>query len=129
MNFTDDIPKYRKKSQKKPPAKADHKHTYEPCIIEIPEDWWNKPHERHGKIEWRPYIYSYCPVCGKVGNSNPNWERWWTYEERFNGAIHYKETVSTEEGARELNRMTRTLPTFQSYGIFPKFVNLEDKHV
>lgn len=35
MNFIDDIPKYRKKSQKNPPQKAKHKHIYEPCITYV----------------------------------------------------------------------------------------------
>lgn len=124
MNFTDDIPKYHKKSQKNPPQKAKHKHTYEPCIIEIPHDFWRKPHERDG--EMKPRFYNYCPICGKVGDMNPDRERWWTTEKRFNGAIHYLETVPTPEGAKELDPITRTLPTFRVDDIFPKFVELED---
>ena len=124
MNFTDDIPKYRKKSQAKPPKKTDHKHLREPCIIETPSDWHKKPHERSG--EMKPHFYAYCPVCGKVTGYNPDKERWWVREERFNGAIHYLETVPTPEGARELDPATRTLPTFRVDDIFPKFVDLED---
>ena len=45
-NISSDIPKYRKKSQAKPPAKSDHKHVYEPCLIEELLEWYCKPHER-----------------------------------------------------------------------------------
>lgn len=124
MNFVDDILKHKKKSQKKPPKKADHKHLREACIIEIPTDWFKKPHERSGETEG--YFYAYCPICGKVTGYNPDRERWWTREERYNGSFHYYETVLTEEGAKEIDRATRTLPTFWSNGIFPKFVDLED---
>ena len=124
MIVTDDIPKYRKKSQAKPPKKADHKHLRETCILEIPADWYKKPHERSGKTT--PHFYAYCPICGKVLGYNPEYDRYWMYEEHHNGATHYKERVPTEEGARELNPATRTLPTFRVDDIFPKFVDLED---
>lgn len=124
MISMDDIPKYKKKSQKKPPKKADHRHLREPCIIEIPADWFNKPHERNGKTN--PHFYAYCPICGKVTGYNPCKERWWTREERYNGVFHFYETVYTEEGRREIDPATRTLPTFKSDDIFPKFVDLED---
>lgn len=35
MNGFDDIPKYRKKSQARPPKKSKHKHLSEPCIISL----------------------------------------------------------------------------------------------
>ena len=124
MNFTDDIPKYKKKSQKSPPKKAKHKHLNDPCIIEIPSDGWKKPHERSGKMT--PYFYAYCPICGKVTGYNPDKERWWAREERYNGSFHFYETVPSAEGAKELDPTTRTLPTFRSDDIFPKFVDLED---
>lgn len=125
MDFTDDIPKFRKKSQKTPPKKAKHSHLREPCIIEMPSDWYKKPHERSG--EMTSHFYAYCPICGKVTGYNPDKERWWTRVERCNGSFHYLETVPSAEGEKELNPATRTLPTFRVDDIFPKFVNLEDK--
>ena len=124
MNFTDDIPKYRKKSQKTPPKKTKHKHVYEPCIIEMPHDFWRKPHERDGVM--RPCFYNYCTVCGKIGDMNPDKERWWTTTKHFHGSMPFLETVPTPEGAKELDPITRTLPTFRVDDIFPKFVDLED---
>ena len=38
-DFTNDIPKYKKKSTASPPAKAKHKHEYVPCLIEHPWAW------------------------------------------------------------------------------------------
>ena len=124
MNVMDDIPKYRKKSKAKPPKKADHKHLRETCIIEIPRDWFKKTHERSGEMEC--HFYEYCPICGKVGRYNPDEEKYWTLEKRFNGVFHYGEKVTTAEGARELDPSTRTLRTFRVDDIFPKFVDLED---
>lgn len=123
MNFTDDIPKYKKKSQAMSPKKAKHKHLYEPCIIEIPSEWYKKEHER--SCEMTPHFNAYCPICGKVASHNPYNDRWWTKEECYNGAVHYYKTVSSAEGARELNPETRTIPTFRTDDAFPKFVNLE----
>lgn len=124
MNFVDDVPKYRKKSQKKPPKKADHKHLCEPCIVVRPVDWYKKEHERSG--EMLPDFYGYCPICGKIMAFRPDRDRWYTKVERNNGSFSYLETVPTEEGARELDPATRTLPTFEADDCFVKNVNLED---
>ena len=124
MNIVDDIPKYKKKSQKTPPKKSKHKHVYETCIIEVPCEWWNKPHARSGKT--RSHFYSYCPICGKVGEQNPGSERWWVEKKHSKYAGFYYPIAPTPEGERELNPVTRTLPTFYSDDIFPKFVDLED---
>lgn len=112
MNFTDDIPKYKKKSQKKPPKKAKHKHLSEPCVIDVPRDWYKKEHERSG--EMKSDIYGYCPICGKVTEFYPDRDRWLTHVRHYDGPFTYLETVPTEECARELNPETRTLPTFKS---------------
>ena len=120
MSFTDDIPKHKKKSQKKTPRKSDHKHLCEPCIIERPEDWYKKEHERSGKTVAE--FYGYCPICGKITAFIPNRDRWYTTVKRNNGVFSYLETVPTEEGARELNPTTRTLPTFEADGICVKRV-------
>lgn len=124
MNFTDDIPKYKKKSQKKPPKKADHKHLCEPCIIIRPADWYKKEHERSG--ETRPEFHGYCPICGKITAFRPDRDRWYTTVKRNNGVFSYLETVLTEEGTRELDPATRTLPTFEADDYFVKNVTLED---
>ena len=124
MNFTEDVPKYRKKSTKKPPKKAKHKHLCEPCVIERPADLYKKEHERSGEI--KPDIYSYCPICGKIGDFRPDKDRWYTTVRRQGVAFSFLETVPTEEGARELNPATRTLPTFRVYEYCPKTVDLED---
>lgn len=124
MNFTDDIPKYKKKSNKKPPKKADHKHLCEPCIIVRPEDWYKKEHERSGKMTSE--FYGYCPICGKVTAFLPDRDRWYARVKRNNGTFSYWETVPTEEGARELDPVTRTLPTFEADDLFVKEVKMED---
>lgn len=124
MNYVDEeIPRHRKKSQAKPPKKSKHKHIYEPCIIEYPTDWYYKEHERSG--ERRSNFYGFCPICGKVGETDQG--RWWTEDLGYVGHYLVHNTVPTEEGARELNPETRTLPTFFSDSPFPKTVNIEEK--
>lgn len=124
MNFSDDIPKYHKKSHKKPHKKADHKHLCEPCIIERPADWYKKEHERSGEVH--PEFYGYCPICGKITAYCPDRDRWYTTIKKHSGMFSYLETVPTEEGARELDPATRTLPTFAADDCFVKNVELED---
>lgn len=122
MNFIDEeIPKYTKKSQAKPPKKAKHKHVFEPCIIEIPEDWHKKEHEQSGKK--RPIFEGFCPICGKIGPIDQS--RWWEEKLGHIGMWQLYGGIPTEEGARELNPATRTLPTFHGDDPFVKFVNLK----
>ena len=117
----DDIPKYRKKSTAKPPKKSKHKHLCEYCILEYPEDWWNKDTGKKRKM-W-PHIGVYCPICGKIGSVTDK-ERWHKLEKRTNEFHTYYESVHTEEYERELNPRTRTLPTFSVDDPFAKFVKL-----
>lgn len=58
-------PSYRKKSQKKRPKKADHKHQYRNCkiVCRFPDNWYVK----EDADRWTFEIASYCPICGKIG--------------------------------------------------------------
>ena len=102
----------QKISRAKPPKKAKHKHTYEPCVFEF-----NGPRftREHGIAYDQPdsCIGAYCPVCGKVGEL-PERKRWYASRyishPTFGSCI---EPYETEECKRELNPETRTLPTFQ----------------
>lgn len=121
-NIPNDIPKYRKKSQAKPPAKAKHKHVYEACLIETYRFWWSKPHERDNVRVL--HFSSYCPICGKVGDMDH--DRWYMRVVKYheNGSS-YLESVHTEEAERELNPTTRTIQLFKADTPFVKFVEIE----
>lgn len=56
-------PSYRKKSQKKRPKKADHKHQYKNCkiVYKFPDNWYIRDDNR-----WTSKLASYCPICGKI---------------------------------------------------------------
>lgn len=123
-NIPNDIPKYRKKSQAKPPAKATHKHAYEPCLIETYRFWWSKPHERDNVRVL--HFSSYCPICGKVGGVDS--DRWWTAVRECDGVRSYWKDVHTEEAERELNPTTRTIPVFKADSPFVKFVEIEKEN-
>ncbi len=118
-------PKYKKKSQAKPPKKSKHKHYYEPCVLEYPSDWFLKEHERSG--DKKSVIDGYCPVCGKIGSLD-NRERWYTTGKTQVSYFFVSSKVPTEEGAKELNPSTRTIPTFCVSDMFQKFVELEQEN-
>lgn len=99
---------YKKKSQAKPPKKSKHKHLYEPCVLEF---YGFRFSQENGVVYDRPTAVfgRYCPVCGKLGGSEPIEEsRWYRRGCVWKWITH----DLTEEGARELNPDTRTLPTF-----------------
>ena len=124
IDIPNDIPKYQKKSTARPPAKAKHKHVYEPCLVEQLELWYCKPHERKSNKTMLRFK-TYCPICEKVGPQDT--KRWWTSVKKHNGFCSYLETVPTEEAERELNPATRTLPVFYVGDQWsPKFVELEE---
>lgn len=125
IDIPNDIPKYHKKSQARPPAKAKHKHVYEPCLFEQLLEWHLKPHERKDNKTWLKFG-SYCPICGKVGETDC--DRWRTTVKKCDGERSYVESVRTEEAERELNPATRTLPVFYIGDEWrPKFVDLEEE--
>ena len=110
--FIENIPRYKKKSKKKPPKKSKHKHIFEPCVLEYPRDWFKKPHEQNGEVNMA--IGLYCPLCGKVGHFN-----WVEFE-----FIGFNDPIP-EEIEMELNPQTRTLTTFLCKDPFQKFVDIE----
>lgn len=108
----DEVPRYKKKSKKKPPRKSDHKHVFEPCVLEYPRGWFKKQYEQNE--DRNVAIGSYCPLCGKVGDFN-----WVEFE-----FVWFNDSMS-EEVEMEINPETRTLPTFWCDDPFQKFVDIE----
>ena len=113
----DDVPRYKKKSQKTGRKRADHKHVYENCVF-----GWPKLHyEAERGLLYGPDIeYSvgtYCPVCGKIGDSK---DISWTDVSRRDrrGFCGYSREWS-DAALREFDEATRTLPFFfLSEGLF-----------
>lgn len=66
--YEDDVVKYRKKSQHRPPKKSKHKHDYQPCLFRAPIDDFDIALGRYPvrKI----FRGTYCTECGKVGEWN-----------------------------------------------------------
>lgn len=98
--------------------KYKHKHTYEPCVVEYPSEWYLKEHVRNEKKNVE--INSYCPICGKIGGIQDE-ERWYRdgyiYNNIFGSVLKILPTIECE---KELNEDTRTLPTFQLNDPFQK---------
>lgn len=115
---------HKKKSDAAPPKKSKHKHMYEPCVVSRTAEWYLKEHLRSGerKLEFRLY----CPVCGKLDYMDDKIRsRMYTKVQRQAATFSYLETVLSEEGEREMNPETRTLPYFEINDPFDKFVSLD----
>lgn len=65
----EDAPRHRKKSRKKRPKKADHKHHYENCVIKYrrKSDRYLRGEKVSDSGDEGIVVTSYCPICGKVG--------------------------------------------------------------
>lgn len=124
FNYDDDIMPYKKKSQSKAPKKAKHKHLCSPCILSYPSDWWTKEHLRKDKMT--DTIGAYCPICGKIGDIKDR-SVWYERSTVFIGNMQFSESVLTEEGKKQMDINTRTLPTFVVDSPFEKFVQLENQ--
>lgn len=111
----EELTPYKKKSKRRPPKKSKHKHEYQPCIVEYPEDWWKKAHERSGKL--KPELFYCCPLCGKL-STPPNLMEWYEKTGASSGLFTYTWGVSPNEKLqRELDPATRTLPTYTHPGL------------
>ena len=120
----EDITRYRKKSKPKTTKKSKHKHIFEPCVLELPIDWYKKEHERNG--EKRSRIGYYCPICGKLGDFQEK-ERWYHLKKIEYSHLSTYSQEPTEECEKELNPLTRTLPTFFVDDYFQKFVEVKEE--
>lgn len=105
---------YRKKSKRRPPKKANHKHENADCVF-----FENGHHYKH------LFIGSYCPVCGKIMNwLTPLDGKWRKNDSEYPHFIH---SAWTEDALREFNPETRTLPFFEIKKILQREVNLEEE--
>lgn len=103
----DDIPKYKKKSENKPPTKSKHKHDYQDCLFE-----WDNPNGRFTResgwiTQHEIFGGSYCKICGKIKHT-ASFE-WHNIVHEFHG---YCSRLS-ERAKQEINPETRTLPLFK----------------
>lgn len=101
-----DVARYKKKSARKVPAKSNHKHSFQPCIL----DSYGVEYSREIGFYQVPELSvgTYCSICGKLHN------RW------FGGY--------TDEERKQLNPASRTWPMFHVEDMIrTKYVNIEDK--
>lgn len=98
---------YRKKSKRRPPKKANHKHESADCIVTI------------GKCE--THQAKYCPICGKIMDIRVSWDEKWRVPS-WDGLDMW-----TNYARQQLDEETRTIPFFEIEDIFQKFVTFENK--
>jgi len=115
--LVDERCRHRKKSSKRSPKKADHKHVFKLCVFEYPGVEVNRVHGFIPSTKVR--MGSYCDICGKVGSGDDWWYRIVLYNSGVLGRFEL-----TEEGKKQWNPDTRTLPTFHLNDPFQKAVDI-----
>lgn len=116
---TEEYTPYKKKSKKRTPKKANHKHEFVDCIFTYDR---LRLDEAHGfqpqPDEW---FGKYCYICGRVGSFE--YDKWIDLPR---GTFSVDRKYCTEEARRELNPQTRTLPTFRVDEVLSqKYVDLD----
>lgn len=111
MDYSDDIPRYRKRSKKKISQKADHKHEYKWCVF----TFYNIHLERNRGFvsdDFLSYdIGTYCHICGKIDShctSDPRWVKKLSY---VPSKPDWRDKW-TPAALKEFCDETRTLPIF-----------------
>lgn len=109
--------RYKKKSQKTPPAKAKHKHEYVNCVFGFDRQKFSKERGFYPVSDMN--IGTYCPICGKIGTARDSSQQWMEETRRL-FAPEWNEAAK-----REFDPTTRTLPYFWLDDTFSqKFVSL-----
>lgn len=80
-----EVPRHRKKSAKKPPKKADHKHTYERVILRYTDPSAHFYLERGFVADYTYAAGCRCTICGRLGRGFP--------AEEGSGAVRTNEAV------------------------------------
>ncbi len=111
----EDIPKYRKKSQKKPPKKANHKHEWANCVYNTMTYGYSREKGFYKTTELS--VGTYCPICGKIGNVADQ-----KYRENICAIPKFYQLEWTKEAQKEFDPATRTLPFFEINQFKDKFV-------
>ena len=122
-----DVQKHKKKSKKKPPKKAKHKHEYVPCVLWRNGLVFDKAHGPQYTGAPQKTIGTYCPVCGKIGDTY-NWD-WMTIVEDPDPPhpnISHRVYDWNDEAKKQFDEETRTIPIFKTTEYFQKFVDLEE---
>ena len=109
MTDLEDIPRYRKRSNKKAPAKAKHKHEFANCVYVIASV---RLDTAHGFVPaQRLSIGTYCPMCGKIGTT---FDSTWRVDSNRWSAFG----VWADKAQKEFDESTRTLPVFRIDDVF-----------
>lgn len=110
-----EIPKYKKKSQKKPPKKANHKHEWADCVYETDTIGYSREKGFYKTTELN--IGTYCPVCGKIGSLYNQ-----AYRENTSTVPRFYHMKWSKKALKEFDPKTRTLPFFRINQFKDKFV-------
>lgn len=112
----EEVPKYRKKAQKKSFKKANHKHEWTNCVYET--DTIKYSREKGFEKDTEFTIGKYCPICGKIGATRDY--DYLNNTSKYPKFVHYE---WSEKALKEFDPKTRTLPYFRIDQFKDKFVN------
>lgn len=113
IQIPNDVPRHRKRSNKKTPTKSDHKHEYANCVYDVPTLRFEQ--SRGFLPTTRTAIGTYCTICGKVGD---------VYSRSWFSQVNTWPPQWSNEAMQEFDEETRTLPRFKLDDIFQKKVQL-----
>lgn len=107
ITIDEEVPKYKKRSSRKTPKKADHKHKYVNCVFGYNGILFDK--ECGMKEIPVKSIGTYCEICGKVGSVIDR--KWLKDTSQWYGDKNYKERWNNK-ALVEFDESSRTLPYF-----------------
>ena len=107
VSIDEEVPKYKKRSSRKTPKKANHKHKYVNCVFGYDGLLYDK--ECGFKTIPVKSIGTYCEICGKVGSVGD--KKWLKQTTIWYGDKDYRSRWN-DKANLEFDESTRTLPYF-----------------
>ena len=119
-------PMYKPKTpKKKRTRKSNHRHVYKNCVYECLYKYAEYDRTTGYTPGVKTSIGTYCTKCGKIGTLNDVDNKKW-FEEYRDDPYHGAKLVPTSAWESEINKDTRTLPTFFVADYFDKYIDLGD---
>lgn len=109
--FSDEPPKYKKKSHKQHEKKSNHPHVWSNCVYEFDTPDYSKALTTGMKTKRELSIGTYCSICGKIGTTM---DLSWREDVDLKSWIHSKVIGRdwSDTAKQEFDPKTRTLPCF-----------------
>lgn len=107
--FSDEPPKYKKKSHKQHEKKSNHPHVWTNCVFEYDMPDYSEWKTTGQKTRRELSIGTYCSICGKIGTTM---DLSWTEVGKLPHFRYFHNPVWTLNAELQFDPKTRTLPHF-----------------